>query len=94
VDCDRGAIPQEGESEERLWQIVGPREQERVSAEFAEQHLEFVRDAILDAQDSPRVAAPPGPAEVLLGRRLWREWIGFRDHALRELRQRGQLAGV
>jgi hypothetical protein len=92
VDCESFPSPIADMGESRLWQICGSREQERLSSQFAALNVEFVRDAILDAEDSTSV---PGPSErrqeIMLGGLLWREWIGFRDRALRELRRSGDL---
>jgi hypothetical protein len=93
TDCENRPSPIDEMGESRLWQICGSREQERLSSRFAELHLELMRDAILAAEDSTTAAGPSERRrEILLGGLLWREWVGFRDRALRELRRSGDLA--
>jgi hypothetical protein len=93
TDCEGRPSLISDVGETRLWRICGPREQERLSSRFAELHVELVRDAILDAEDSQAVAgSSERRRESRLGGLLWREWVDFRDRALREMRRRGDLA--
>jgi hypothetical protein len=77
--------------ESRLWQICGSREQERLSSQFAALNVEFVRDAILDAEDSTSV---PGPSErrqeIIVGRIALAgvDWLS-RSRAARTAPERG-----
>jgi hypothetical protein len=93
TDCDGPLHPHAGASESRLWQISGSRTRDRLSETFAESHLEFLRDAILDAEDAALSSRPePKNAAASIGQSLWAAWLSFRNHALREMRRTGELS--
>lgn len=90
VECDGFADPLSEAGEDDLWRRCGPREQERLSSRFAESHLIFLRDAVLDAEDSVSARGRDGA----LGAALWAAWLCFRDRALRELRRCGEFGRI
>jgi len=94
ADCEPCLGPLEDAGESRLWQLCGAQGQERLSSQFVELHHELLRNAILDAEDSPAAAGSlERPRESVLAGRLWPAWVYFRDRRLRELRRSGELPG-
>jgi hypothetical protein len=102
ADCRPHSRPSlRGFTERDLWQICGWQYQERLCSAFTESNREFVRDAILDAEDGihpsmsaarqsgAHQSAARGPS--LLGELIWAEWLRFRDRALRDILQSGEL---
>jgi hypothetical protein len=99
ADCQSQSRPLPHVFTERdVWQACGPQYQERLCSDFAESNPELLRDAILDAEDgipsvsTSRHAAARGPS--LLGELIWAEWLRFRDRALRNILQSGELPEV
>jgi hypothetical protein len=91
VDCESGRLSVALLEENQLWKNCAPLVQERLSSRFVELHVEFLRDAILDAEDSVDTAQSPGPPrELQFGESLWSAWKRFRDRALREMRRGGE----
>ncbi|HEX4056222.1 MAG TPA: hypothetical protein VHX86_18330 [Tepidisphaeraceae bacterium] len=93
ADCDGPADELGDASGNRLWNACDANQQESVSARFVNLHADRLRDALLEVQDAAglsRASADPPPSE-LLGRLLWKMWIGYRDRALREMFGRGEL---
>jgi hypothetical protein len=92
VDCDGGPMADSIAGENHFWKDCGSISQERLSSRFVELHAEFLRDAILDAEDANDLTLSRGPLrEFALGELLWSTWIRFRDRALREMRRGGEL---
>jgi len=89
-------------TERDLWQTCGSQYQERLCSAFTESNREFFRDAILDAEDGIPVSAARHAAahqlaargSSLLGELIWAEWLRFRDRALRDILQSGELPEV
>jgi hypothetical protein len=87
IDCDGGHCATSEVSDGWRWQICGPLRQERIATRFVKLHLELLRDAILDAEDS---SSPSGTArEFQLGKSLWSAWRYFRGRALGEMNHGG-----
>jgi len=90
ADCDGRLDGFADASGNQLWNACNLRQQESLTSGFIARHGEFVRDALLDVEDSSNPDAGP---KLRLGSLLWPTWICFRDRNLREMHQRGELPG-
>ena len=92
-DCD-GASHLANASATRLWAACTPAQQESLSAQFANRCVEFVRDAILDLEDTSTHHARAAPNEnqrTTLADLLWSSWIRFRNRALHQMQAHGEF---
>lgn len=93
ADCDGLADELDDAGANRLWNACDATQQKFVSARFVDLHADQLRDTLLDAQDVACLSGPSADqaSREMLGRLLWRMWIGYRDRALREMHGRGEL---